>query len=934
MSARSENEVNLAPRNGQEAPSQSEAEQPVAGEDSPSSHLPAPMVTPGDPPGSSMETDNPTSSPFSFEELSTSAAENRAYQGRSSSLPWVRAYRWFLANTFSPHWMPLWLRHPFVGCLVAVLLEVAAVFITALLGHIFPGVSFSGLLAGLVIALVALNWGAGPSLFATLVGGALLDFVILPPRFSWSFHSADTLVQVTLFLVVGLFISIIASQAGRARRDAETLSTSLTTERKRLEAFIETVPDVVAIYDVHGKIVRLNRVGRQNREPAYGQEALADLPKTYEMSTVTGEPIALENLPISRALHGESIFGVEMHYTRSDGKSRYISVSAAPLRDSSGNIEGAIAITHDISALHQSEREAAQRASELEAMFNSITDGVVVFNTDGDIQQANTAFYQLLGIDVHPDEHAITPEEHQTVLGLIDERWPQSRIMAGETLQGAHAADVMLRSLDGRSIELSVSGAPVCDQEGHLVGALCICRDVTERRQLERRTHDALNALLNMAESLVILPSDGLLQDQRHPATNSIARRLAELTCSVMGCQRVGLQAVDPETEEVHPLAVVGLSPEQEQQWWAEQQDQKNSLKDSPASDIVARLRRGEVVELDMTGPGFNEQPNPYGVTTMLIAPMQLGEHILGLLLLDYGNVEHEYTSDELALAGAVAKLTALVIERERLLREREEAHANELALRESNRQMEEFLGMVSHELRTPLTSIKGNTQLAVRQLKNSLQTFERILGLYEGAERQTRRLGRLVDDLLDVSRSQAGLLEMQFAPYDIKTVLREAIEEQQQAWPERAIALDVPEGPIAPISMDADRVKQVITNYLTNAFKYSDAQQPVRVSLKPGEEQIRVSVQDEGPGLSSEEHEHIWERFYRVPEVAVRHTDHSSNAGLGLGLHISKAIIEQHHGQVGVLSHPGEGSSFWFTLPLPRSEDTTGVMEIDDADM
>ncbi|MDQ2715847.1 MAG: ATP-binding protein [Chloroflexota bacterium] len=932
MSARSENEVNLDPQNGQEAHSQSEAEQSGVGEAGPGSHLVAPTTTPGEQLGSVVEADDLTSSPFSFEELSSGAGDNRAQQGRSSSLPWVGACRWFLANTFSPHWMPMWLRHPLVGCLVAILLEVAAVFITALLGHIFPGVSFSGLLAVLGIALVALNWGAGPSLFATLVGAVLLDFVTLPPHFAWSFHSVDTVVQETLFLVAGLFISIIASQAGRARRDAEALSTSLTTERKRLEAFIETVPDVVAIYDVHGKIVRLNRVGRQNVEPAYGQEVQADLPKTYE--TIIGEPISLENLPIPRALHGESIFGIEMHDTRSDSKSRYISVSAAPLRDSRGKIEGAIAITHDISALRQSEREAAQRASELEAMFNSITDGVVVFNTDGDIQQANTAFYQLLGIDVHPDDHAITPQEHQTVLALIDERWPQSRIMAGETLQGAHAADVMLRSLDGRSIELSVSGAPVRDQESHLVGALCICRDVTEQRQLERRTHNALNALLNMAESLVTLPSDAQLQDQRHPATHSIARRLAELTCSVMGCQRVGIQAVDPESEMVHPLAVVGLSPEQELQWWVEQQDQKNSLKDSPDGAIVARLRRGEVVKLDLTEPTFNEQPNPYGVTTMLIAPMQLGEHILGLLSLDYGSVEHEYTSEELALAGAVAKLTALVIERERLLREREEAHANELALRESNRQMEEFLGMVSHELRTPLTSIKGNTQLAVRQLKNSLQTFERILGLYEGAERQTRRLSRLVDDLLDVSRSQVGLLEMQFAPYDIKTVMREAIEEQQQAWPDRAIKLDVPEGSIAPINMDADRVKQVIANYLTNALKYSDPQQPVQVSLKPEEEQIRVSVRDEGPGLSAEEHTHIWKRFYRAPEIAVRHTDRSSNTGLGLGLHISKAIIEQHHGQVGVLSCPGEGSSFWFTLPLPRTEDIVGVMEIDDADM
>jgi signal transduction histidine kinase len=114
----------------------------------------------------------------------------------------------------------------------------------------------------------------------------------------------------------------------------------------------------------------------------------------------------------------------------------------------------------------------------------------------------------------------------------------------------------------------------------------------------------------------------------------------------------------------------------------------------------------------------------------------------------------------------------------------------------------------------------------------------------------------------------------------------------------------------------DADRIGQVVTNYLTNALKYSAADRPVEVFLVIEGQMAQVSVQDEGPGLSLSEQQAIWERFYQVERITKQS---GSRTGLGLGLHICQTIIEQHQGQVGVKSSPGEGSSFWFTLPLAR---------------
>lgn len=188
------------------------------------------------------------------------------------------------------------------------------------------------------------------------------------------------------------------------------------------------------------------------------------------------------------------------------------------------------------------------------------------------------------------------------------------------------------------------------------------------------------------------------------------------------------------------------------------------------------------VVILDMTQPPYKDLPNPYGVRIILVAPMCIGDQFVGILSLDHDGADHEYTQDEIALASAVAKLAAFVFERERLLRERAEARATELALREANRRMNEFLGMTSHELKTPLTSIKGNTQLAVRQLKNSLHALETMQHLLESSDSQIKRLNRLVDDLLDISRTQVGQLELSLAPCNLASILSEAVEVQRLA--------------------------------------------------------------------------------------------------------------------------------------------------------
>jgi PAS domain S-box-containing protein len=265
--------------------------------------------------------------------------------------------------------------------------------------------------------------------------------------------------------------------------------------------------------------------------------------------------------------------------------------------------------------------------------------------------------------------------------------------------------------------------------------------------------------------------------------------------------------------------------------------------------------------------------------------------------------------------------------ERNRLEREREAARADELAAREASRRMEAFLAVAAHDLRAPLTGVVGYIDFAVRQTERlaaaAQEEYPALAGQIaavrkrlEDAGQGAARLTRLLSLLFDTAAIRAGKLELHRAPGDLAALVREQVEALGVAAPGRVIRLHMPEGgnPVL-VEADADRIGQVVANYLTNALKYAPPDRPVDVSVEARRGRARVAVCDQGPGLPKEERARVWELFHRALEVTPQSTTHGGS--LGLGLYISKAIVQAHGGRVGVKSTAGEGSTFWFTLPL-----------------
>lgn len=299
------------------------------------------------------------------------------------------------------------------------------------------------------------------------------------------------------------------------------------------------------------------------------------------------------------------------------------------------------------------------------------------------------------------------------------------------------------------------------------------------------------------------------------------------------------------------------------------------------------------------------------------------GDHSLAIQALRGGAydfiqkpIDRDYFIAALSRAVQTHQLRHQVIEQQQAL----EAHAKSLEvtvqertreLIEANAAKDEFLSIASHELKTPLSSLKGMTQLLRRRLERAGSTEAVYLA---NMENSIRRMEVLVNDLLNVSFVEMGTFSLNCSPCDMGQLCRQLVAEYIAGVnPPPVVQLDIPEETVE-VKVDVDRIGQVIINLLTNARKYSEANAPIRLVVEQEGEKCRVSVQDQGIGIAPEVLPHVFERFYRVPGVEVQT---GSSVGFGLGLYISKQIVEYHGGTMEVQSEPERGSTFSIVLPV-----------------
>jgi len=235
----------------------------------------------------------------------------------------------------------------------------------------------------------------------------------------------------------------------------------------------------------------------------------------------------------------------------------------------------------------------------------------------------------------------------------------------------------------------------------------------------------------------------------------------------------------------------------------------------------------------------------------------------------------------------------------------------------EVDRLKSEFVATVSHELRTPMTSIRGYTDVLLMGAAGAMnENQSHFLNIIKS---NTERLNILVNDLLDVSRIESGRVTLSPQALDMREVAEDVIGEvlrrSQEENKPMALSLDAPKK-LPPVNGDLERIRQVLSNLVFNAYHYTPENGTIIVSVQPTKEgnEVQVDVEDNGVGIALEDQERIFERFYRGEHPLVLATP-----GTGLGLSIVKQIVDMHKGRIWMKSNgiPGEGSTFSFTLPV-----------------
>lgn len=315
-----------------------------------------------------------------------------------------------------------------------------------------------------------------------------------------------------------------------------------------------------------------------------------------------------------------------------------------------------------------------------------------------------------------------------------------------------------------------------------------------------------------------------------------------------------------------------------------------------PILSQILRERR-PIVTRDVPG---EQAIDGSAAAVQLTVPVQREDTVIGLITLEQRAVD-AFGNDDVAFTQRLADRAAVAIENARLYS----------AIQATNDAKSEFISLVTHELRIPLTSIRGYTDLLLKEMAGPLNDSQsQFLGTIR---RNLDRMGVLIRDLSDINRIESGRMQFQCQPCNLHDILRNVAGDLEEAFQARrqSLAFDLPQG-ATMVYADRTRVGQIVTNLLTNANKYTPDEGRVELRARRDENMACVDVVDNGIGVPEEDQARLFSQFFRGEANAVR-----EQTGWGLGLSIVKKLVSAQGGEVSFSSNPGEGSTFSFTLPL-----------------
>ena len=660
----------------------------------------------------------------------------------------------------------------------------------------------------------------------------------------------------------------------------------------------------IVLQDAEGKIVEANEAAQEIIGLTLDEmRGLTSMDPRWQAVREDGSPFPGEEHPIVVARRsGKTVRNVTMGIVRPGGERRWVLVGAAPMTDpDSAAIVGAVATFIDITERRQAEVERERLLAEvgrqaearrhlidrLNTLFDVATVALRETTVQGLLEAVADGGRRLGGAALAVSGHGYVSGAFR--LGAVSHAAGGAACPPGQEFRFERGGVHMDLVYERESIRLTdeemrhhprwwglppdhgplrgLLGARMVDREGNPNGLIML----TNKEQGEFTTED--EALLRQ---LAAVASLGL---QHIDARDQAERRAAELD-AIIGSMADGLGILDTQGKFVRAnqaaTNIARLSPEDvakplDEQWALLHPETAEGEPLTVADERVRRALQGETVR----GLLAKLHPRPGEVVwiSASAAPIRgpRGE-----------------------ILGTVATFTDIT------------------ALHELQEQREDLLRAVSHDLRSPLAAVPGQAQLCERRLAQAAMEPERTSA--ETIIAAAQRMDRMIQDLVDAARAEAGQIRLERQPVDVRAFALDLKQRLAPTMETARVEVQVPEG-LAPVWADPARLERILTNLWSNALEYSTPGTPVTVSARQEDGRVITSVTDRGPGIPPEDLPRLFQRYFRA------RTTPQPREGLGLGLYITRKLVEAHGGRIWVESQVGVGSTFSFSLPVAGAE-------------
>lgn len=612
-------------------------------------------------------------------------------------------------------------------------------------------------------------------------------------------------------------------------------------------------------------------------------DAIAPL-RGWKEINVFAEDIGIVNLAIAEAIENKKIFALEHRVNRADGKTGWTYSRAIPILNDEGEILEWLGAASDISARKEAEialAESRALALEQQRKYETITSGtpdlMYVFDLDYRFTYANEALLAMWGKSA---EEAIgkrlLDNGYEPWHAQMHEREIDYVVSTGLPIRG----EVSFPHAELGNRVYDYIFTPVIGADGKIEAVAGTTRDVTDIRNTMKALERTSMELQSTVEDLARTNHELLAANQQLRILNGQLQEARKQISDSETILRQAIEAANFGTWFIHPQTKEFVTDARVRQLLGFYPHEQPSL-DQALERVSEDYRAGVIEKLD--NAIYNN--GDYDV----ICPV-IGMHDQKLRWVRaVGNL----TADS---AGSIAIFTGLLMDIT-------EQHNDEI-------RKNDFIAMVSHELKTPLTSLKAYIQVVLRKLK--VTNEEMVVGAMEKANQQVGKMTNMINGFLNLSRLESGKISINCEPFDFANLMQAISEETNTALTTHKIIF----APVNSIILNADqdKVSHVIQNLISNAIKYSPYGSRIEVTYQTRDEDLIISVTDQGMGIAKQDLGKIFDRYFRVEDVKL-----GTIAGFGIGLYICSEIISRHGGKIWVESEIDKGSTFSFSLPLFR---------------